>query len=374
MLEALIDCIYEAAGTPKLWEGVVQGLSTHADADRSVLTVLSPGGPARWIASPAPKDRSADSIDPFAHTHTGRDTQWPSLASSKFVPDIESVLTGRSGEPYGDGERPWQIGTAIQLPTGDLAVLTLERRAERGRFATSILSNLDTLRPHLVRACHLSAQFGCERARVTTTALDRVGLPAAVMTSSGRILAINDRLHGRQQTLSLGQNIELLFRKFANGKALCEAIKGVSDGSRASISVPVRTCADHRQFIVYICRMERNRSDIFDASAMQCVLNRVGARPAPDNDLLHLLYDLTPAEARLLRALASGLRLQFYAESIGVQASTARSQLKSIFHKTGTTRQAELLSLIASISAFNGGVTNSRETARVAPAHCTQIL
>lgn len=57
-------------------------------------------------------------------------------------------------------------------------------------------------------------------------------------------------------------------------------------------------------------------------------------------------FNLTPAEARLCRTLADGLTLSDYREQWKVADSTARSQLSSVFGKTSTRRQSDLLRLI----------------------------
>jgi DNA-binding CsgD family transcriptional regulator len=57
-------------------------------------------------------------------------------------------------------------------------------------------------------------------------------------------------------------------------------------------------------------------------------------------------FNLTPAEARLCCTFADGLTLKDYCEKWTVAASTARSQLHSVFGKTSTHRQSDLLRLI----------------------------
>jgi DNA-binding CsgD family transcriptional regulator len=57
-------------------------------------------------------------------------------------------------------------------------------------------------------------------------------------------------------------------------------------------------------------------------------------------------FHLTPAEARLCRMLADGLTINTYCERWKVTISTARSQLHTIFSKTSTHRQSDLLRLI----------------------------
>jgi len=57
-------------------------------------------------------------------------------------------------------------------------------------------------------------------------------------------------------------------------------------------------------------------------------------------------FTLTQAEARLCHALADGLTIRDYCGEWHVAVSTARSQLRSVFAKTATRRQSELLRLI----------------------------
>lgn len=64
-------------------------------------------------------------------------------------------------------------------------------------------------------------------------------------------------------------------------------------------------------------------------------------------ELLRERFGLTRAEARLALAIADGAGLGAAAERLGIQMSTARAHLKSVFLKTGTHRQAELVALLA---------------------------
>lgn len=62
--------------------------------------------------------------------------------------------------------------------------------------------------------------------------------------------------------------------------------------------------------------------------------------------LLKNLFGLTTAEAYLVRNLASGQDLDEIATTKGCTRNTVRNQLKSVFAKTGTCRQAELVRLL----------------------------
>ena len=57
-------------------------------------------------------------------------------------------------------------------------------------------------------------------------------------------------------------------------------------------------------------------------------------------------FQLTDAEMQLCAHLAEGLSLSAMARQLGIAEGTARTRLKTIFHKTDTHRQAELISLL----------------------------
>ena len=58
-------------------------------------------------------------------------------------------------------------------------------------------------------------------------------------------------------------------------------------------------------------------------------------------------YGLTPAEGRVLDIVVDGDGLDRAADSLGVGRATVKTHLNRIFAKTGTTRQAELIRLVA---------------------------
>ena len=55
---------------------------------------------------------------------------------------------------------------------------------------------------------------------------------------------------------------------------------------------------------------------------------------------------MTPAETRLATALMAGHSLEDYARDRGIAVATARNQLQSLFEKTRTHRQGELIAVL----------------------------
>jgi len=72
----------------------------------------------------------------------------------------------------------------------------------------------------------------------------------------------------------------------------------------------------------------------------------------PDATLLQEVLGLTKAEARLAVRLACGVTLEDIAEEHDISISTVRGQLKSVFAKTGASRQAELVILVNRLTAL----------------------
>jgi DNA-binding CsgD family transcriptional regulator len=67
---------------------------------------------------------------------------------------------------------------------------------------------------------------------------------------------------------------------------------------------------------------------------------------------LKLLYGLTQAEARIAVALANGMTITRAAAAYSITRETAKTHLKHTFDKLGVRRQAELVRLIAGVTAL----------------------
>lgn len=77
------------------------------------------------------------------------------------------------------------------------------------------------------------------------------------------------------------------------------------------------------------------------------LIARTAASPFElDEAPLRAAYTLTAAEARVCAGLISGDNVHVLSQRLGISPQTARTHLKRIYDKTGTTRQAELLRLL----------------------------
>jgi DNA-binding CsgD family transcriptional regulator/PAS domain-containing protein len=91
-----------------------------------------------------------------------------------------------------------------------------------------------------------------------------------------------------------------------------------------------------------------NSSDVLteDKPAALLLMSDPDGKPASRASVLRVLYRLTPTECRLADLLAEGHEIIVAAARLKMSATTARFHLKSMFRKTGTRRQSELIRLI----------------------------
>jgi DNA-binding CsgD family transcriptional regulator len=78
-------------------------------------------------------------------------------------------------------------------------------------------------------------------------------------------------------------------------------------------------------------------------------LNALGPRPGPPAAIIAKTFHLTPSEAKLACIIARGAPPDIAARKLKISRETARNQLKSVFAKTNTRRQSELVALLMQV-------------------------
>ena len=67
-------------------------------------------------------------------------------------------------------------------------------------------------------------------------------------------------------------------------------------------------------------------------------------------EIVTTLFDLTPTEATLLTALSEGRTLREYCNDHRVSYNTARTHLRAVFAKTGSSKQSDLVRLMGGLA------------------------
>lgn len=353
--EALIDRIYEAAVIPGLWKEVLDQVAHRVDAAGAALFLVSERVSPSSIWSDAVDEVCRNWIDGGWQAKTQRAPRMMALNHAGFVCDIDIYAPGEVelDEAYIHCLRPAGFGhgagTGITMPTGEVAVYTVERRYETGPFSREDCIRLDRLRPHLARAALLSLRAGIERARSMTDTLETLGIPGAVVRQGGKLLAVNAGFEHLIPAVIQDRRDRL---RLVDGRAdglLASAFENLTDGSSTGFigSIPISRASSGPPMIVHLLPVRGAACDLFLQATAVVMVTPVDRSSVPDAEVLQGLFDLTPAEARIAQGIGKAIDVETLARSLGVKPLTVRTQIKAVLAKTGVRRQTELSNLLA---------------------------
>ncbi len=367
MFDDLTDRIYEAAFVPDLWADALEAASGVSGSASGSIFVFSDGSPTRGRISDDPPGHGnaletvRSVFDEFLMGDNWKLSpgvmRMYDLQPASFV-HVEAFMTADEIERDVQRTRLRALGigahlcSAVAMPSGELVTFVFQRWTRDGAYDQSSVDRLDQIRPHFARAGLISARLGMEQARATVSALEAIGLPAAVMTASGRVLTANVLMekmpsvfiataHGGMALADISAN--LLFR---------EAIVH-NQQDRVVRSIPIPARESQPALVIHLLPLRRAAHEIFSGADILVAATAVSASATvPSPTLLAGLFDLTPAEARLAAALSQGQPLRDAASDLQITVKTGRTYLERIFAKTGTRQQSQLVALLKSAEPF----------------------
>lgn len=355
--QKLTDLIYEAAVVPELWPTALGRLSGLTDGAGAVLFTANLDR-IRWAASPDIYPTMVEFLRDGWAAINPRPQRMGASPPVGFVSDHdyftqEELDTDPVYDFYRKRGLGWATGTMFNVPSGDSIIFSFEKAWAKGPVERKVIEFFDQLRPHLGRAALLAARLGLEKARAMTQALAEVGLPAAVLRGPGRLYAANPLFEALIPELCYDRPARLTFsdptidRLFCGGlKMLDRAIIGLS--AQNVCSIPVPASLDRVPMIVHLLPVRRAAHDLFSQASALVVITPVDRGPVPSAEVIGGLFDLTPAEARIAREISAGATIEQIADRAALSRETVRTQLKSVFAKTGLTRQVDLVALLSS--------------------------
>jgi len=351
---ALVDSIYEAAFCPENWNDVLSDVGAAAGSASGLLMVFDRARPLGFRATPVIHD-----IIAAAATSTGRPNPRATFALKNpfrgFVRVGDYFPSEILNSDPGHARRlavglDSEASSVTIMPTGELVVFSFDRWRREGPHRKTHLAALNALYPHLARTALVAARLGLERAGAATAALQMIGLPAAVLTSSGRVLSSNsafDRLTDLFLATACGR---LTIAEARAHRLFQEALDPTSPAIR---SIPVAPAEGRPACVLHVLPLRRNAHDLFlGGDALVAVTTPSAAAAAPSPAVLEGLFDLSQSEVSFATALMQGLTVREAARKCGLTESSGRTYLARIFAKTGTHRQTELLTLLSSAHPF----------------------
>jgi DNA-binding CsgD family transcriptional regulator len=362
-LSKLLEALYEAPLDPSRWEEFLR-LTAAATGGEAAALLFHDSSDAEsamskeWGFHPEVAQLYAahyGAIDVWRTAVTAA-SDWVGV-SERFVPSSALVRT----EFYNDLLSPYGIphGIFAMVESGPTRVANLSvcRGVRAGPFTQQNLEIVRFLKPHIQRAYRLHSELAeansCSAGLLCvldalSTAVILIGPRMNVVTmnrAAERIVGARDGLLATSAGLQAERQAEsdLLMRSITQA-ASARRVDGLSVGATVLVSrralcplhiliTPVRNSTSFTP-----CTAQTISAVVFVIDGSQ--------RRRPAQDILRALFGLTPAECRVALLLGDGHAPRKIANMVGVTDNTVRSQIKSIFSKTGAKRQGELIRLL----------------------------
>lgn len=255
-------------------------------------------------------------------------------------------------ESYGASE---PAGAVAYMEGHYLNFFGIQRSADQPTFSYEELRVFDGFLPHLHRAVDLYTrlmQKRCEPA-VERLVLERVNRGIIICDASFRVVFQNakaDEILGRNVGLWINDEGMLA----ANGSesarrfAILLSLAVEASIARQGLDDQVLSLAHGRQRITLVVSpMLSGAGSGSSAQGALVTLHDLSWSPEIKEDLLQNLFDLTDAEVAVASDLLHGQSLSDIAHTSGRSRETVKYHLKSIFRKTRTRRQGELVLLLS---------------------------
>jgi DNA-binding CsgD family transcriptional regulator len=356
MDDSLIDRIYECSFVPELWPEVLRDTSKISESAGASLFVTNPHVTA-WTASKNAFAITGRFIEEGWYWRGTLMTKVHKSMHAGFLRDVDlSAPEELENEPiYRENWRKmglgWGAATAFELPTGEALSIVLSRRTEQGPMDNGLVQKLDSLRPHLARAAVLAARTHLERTRAASDTLAALGLAALVLDESGKVLFANSIMSVANGLLKWRAGGGVTLMDDRADAMLKDALARIGRPDNTGVrSFPVRNADGGEPMVGHLLPLRFSARDIFARCAAVFVLMPVAAPNAPPLELVMSLFDLTPAEARVARALATGHTVDDIAAGGGVSSNTVRAQVRGVLEKTGCQRQVDVVALLGGLS------------------------
>ncbi len=360
-IQGIIGAIYEAGRDPFHWPTALTRLRRETSADFVCLAYLDffdfrgsvwhAGGDKDFFQGFVRQFGQRD--NPFMEHY--RASEPGTIVAREDVLDDEawrnSAVYRELFEPAGMGD---VVGVCLVQDSDALAMIRLVRATCAGQFSSQDLDTLSTLIPHLQGAMRIHGRIhGLRRDRATLTrAMDQLALGVVTLDDQGRVIWINETARAmlsRGDGLVLHGDDELATVRPKDTERLSGFIRSAVDpevGEGGAVAIQKSSsAASYAVLVEPLFESTEERGPLVRGAAVVFLMDPE-VKPGGTRAAFRALYDLTDAEASIAAEIAAGRSRAEIAERLGVSVHTVRFHLTHIFAKTGTTRQAELTSLL----------------------------
>ena len=365
--EDLLGSLYDATLSPRGFQDFIESLCDKFQIRAAVMGTRHAGTQevkALWL-----QGIDGKWLESYALNHSGEDLLSKLMMESPigvfYATNLDIPDQGQIPETgfYREWARPQGFahaaGAMVMREGAWLTQMFLLRTYEQQPFAREELDLLNRLIPHLQRAILLRQRFAELQLsqRFLASGSDILVIPTVLFDECGRVMHTNRRadalLRDRGSIWTEGGHVftsdAVVTRRF--NLELTNAIRASRGDGKGQKNVVLLPRAGRMPLMLMIMPLPLGDGASAQGAALSFFFDPE-MTPKMTPALVQCLFQLSEAEAELAVALCSGKTLDTAAGERGTSIHTIRSQLKSIFSKTGTKRQTDLVSLLLASPAY----------------------
>lgn len=352
---SLIDDVYDAAMGMRAWSDVLAGISSAISAETSIAE-LFPGNRRQPFTTA--RRLTADEIRDYQARIMPRDEmlklsfRYPAgaLLQSQRLMDTEAMeRTEIYNEIYRKIGLYFFASSHVVRDEDSWVFFTAQRPKHDGPLGGHDFGLFGEIVPHVARAIRIQRQLDAKRllASGAMRCSDAAGLAVVLVDGAGAVLDLN------QTAARLLEAEEGPLRIVQGGvEAMVDGVSrrlehAAADRKRCTSPTLMRLGDTHVGAYIPLSPERREALQLLEGPAAALVVNCAGGGDRSLEGRLSEIYGLTRAEARVAASVACGKSITAAATHLGLSRETVRSQLKRVFSKTGTARQAELALLVS---------------------------
>jgi DNA-binding CsgD family transcriptional regulator len=282
------------------------------------------------------------------------------------VPDLVPYDVFCAGRFYQEWAEPqgWIDAASVVLEKSatSCAYLTVVRGKTGGMVDDEMRRRMALIVPHVRRAVRTGKVIDLSQAEAATFADILDGLSPAIFL----VDADGQTVHGNAASRLLLDKTDIL--RVAHGRltaadaqvdqllhnAIIAAANSRDDLAGKGIAVPLKGQTGERYVAQVLPLMagERYKAGMASTAVAALFVRKAELETAPPSEVIGKTYKLTPTELRVLLAIVNVGGVRKVAGNLGVADTTIKTHLGRLFEKTGVSRQADLVKLVAGYSSI----------------------
>jgi DNA-binding CsgD family transcriptional regulator len=239
----------------------------------------------------------------------------------------------------------WAAGVKVLESESSVTMLTLQRPVGAERFARGTTGDIARLFPHIQLAARISGRVLelAQGQRIATAVLETLAVGVCVLRADASIVFSNNgsrAFFGRNQPFIVSVD-KLSARDLDVSGRLKSALTNACSPRPCGAAFTVPRDATGVLQVQISPISPKNELSSLSCEPLALLIASDSQASTPDPAILSALFALTRAEAILLASLAAGETINSIRERTGVALPTLRTQLSSIYAKTGSSNQAQ---------------------------------